>query len=160
MSWRSVEELRDELPAVLVRFRAGQTRAFSFGNGGPDAVVLTYEEFEDIEGWDRLALPDEVVSPEVLAARLDEIVAGGVAPVVWGENGQAEAIVMSAAQYRRLRGDHQPPPGVMDDPTRTIYASEPLPDSRPLDLDEWAAQMGPETQALLEELRREGRDGS
>jgi hypothetical protein len=152
--------MRAGLTAVLARFRAGQTRAFSFGDGGPDAVVLTYEEFEDIEGWDTFALPDEVVSPEVVAGRLDDIVSGGVPPVVWGENGQAEAIMMSAAQYRRMRGDHQPPPGVVDDPTRTIYASEPLPDSRPLDLDEWAAQMGPETQAVLEELRREDREGS
>jgi hypothetical protein len=48
----------------------------------------------------------------------------------------------------------------VDDPTVRTYATEPLPDSRPLDLDEWAARMGPDTQEVLEELRREDREGS
>jgi len=59
-----------------------------------------------------------------------------------------------------VRGDDHPPAGVVDDPTVRTYATEPLPDSRPLDLDEWAARMGPDTQEVLEELRREDREGS
>jgi hypothetical protein len=164
MSWRSVEELRDELPAVLERFRAGHGRAFSFGDGLPEAVVLTYEEFEEGDGVGRFPMTGGVVTPEVLAGRLREFVdaarSGARDVVLWGDDGQAEAVVMSAAQYRRLRGDHQPPAGVVDDPTRPVYVSEPLPTSRPLHLDEWAAEMGPETQAILEDLRREDREAA
>jgi hypothetical protein len=91
---------------------------------------------------------------------MEAVRAGSGTPVVWGDDGEPEAVVMSTAQYRDLRGDDQPPAGVVDDPTVRTYATEPLPDSRPLDLDEWAARMGPETQELLEELRREDREGS
>jgi hypothetical protein len=42
-----------------------------------------------------------------------------------------------------------------DNPTKRTYATEPLPTSRPIDLDEWAASMGPETQKIMGELRRE-----
>jgi hypothetical protein len=49
-------------------------------------------------------------------------------PVVWGE---PEAVVLSTMQYRQLRGDDEPPPGVVDDQTKRTYATEPLPDSRP-----------------------------
>ena len=80
--------------------------------------------------------------------------------MVWGADGEPEAVVMSTAQYRDLRGDDHPPAGVVDDPTVRTYATEPLPSSRPLDLDKWAARMGPETQEVLEELRREDREGS
>ena len=83
---RSVEDVRRDLPAVLAGFRAGQTRAFSFGEG----VVLTY----------------------------------------------------------------QPPSGVVDDPTRRTYATEPLPDSKPFSLDEWA-EGDPFTQQILDEIRSE-----
>ena len=158
----SVDDLRAELGSVLARFRGGRTRAFSFGDGAPEAVVLTYDEFEDLGGEAKFEGLGEVVAPEVLAGRLRGLVeaarAGGGVPVVWGEGGEPEAVVMSTGQYRDLRGDDQPPPGVVDDPTVRVYASEPLPGSRPLDLDEWAAGMGTETQEILEELRREDRE--
>jgi hypothetical protein len=163
-TWASVEGIQGDLAGVLGRFREGRTRAFSFGDGVPEAVMLTYDEFEDLGGEGKFAVADEVVEPAVLARQLPRLMeavrAGSGTPVVWGDDGEPEAVVMSTAQYRDLRGDDQPPAGVVDDPTVRTYATEPLPDSRPLDLDEWAARMGPETQELLEELRREDREGS
>lgn len=61
-SWRSVGDLRSDLPGVLARFRAGQTFALSVGDGGPEAVMLTYDEFEDLDGEEKVELPDEVRS--------------------------------------------------------------------------------------------------
>ena len=148
----SVEDVRSDLSGVLARFRAGRTRAFSFGAGVPEAVMLTYDEFEDLGGDEKFEVESEVVDPTELAERLARVVevarTGGGAPVVWGEDGEPEAVVMSTAQYRDLRGDDHPPAGVVDDPTVRTYATEPLPTSRPLDLDEWAAG-DPFTQQLL-----------
>jgi hypothetical protein len=155
----SVDDVRADLPAILERFRAGRTRAFSFGAGVPEAVVLTYDEFEDLGGEAKFAVGDDVLEPTQLAARLAAVVgaarAGRGDPVVWGVAGEPEAVVLSTTQYRVLRGDDEPPAGVVDDPTVRTYATEPLPDSRPLDLDEWAARMGPDTQQILEELRQD-----
>ncbi|WP_329475366.1 hypothetical protein OG555_27105 [Kribbella sp. NBC_01484] len=155
----SVAGVRADLPAILTRFRAGRTRAFSFGAGVPEAVVLTYDEFEDLGGESKFVVGAEVLEPGRLAGELAAVVAaaraGDGAPVVWGESGVPEAVVLSVAQYRHLRGDDEPPAGVVDDPTVRTYATQPLPDSRPMDLDEWAARMGPDTQQILEEIRRE-----
>lgn len=122
--------------------------------------MLTYDEFEDLGGEGKFTVGDEVVEPAVLAERLPQVVevarAGSGSPVVWGEDGEPEAVVMSTAQYRDLRGDDHPPAGVIDDPTVRTYVSEPLPDSRPLDLDEWAAN-DPFTRELLDEIRAEDR---
>lgn len=163
-TWPSVDQMRAELAEVLERFRGGRTWAFSFGDGVPEAVVLTYDEFEDLGGEGKFAVPDQVIGVTEVARRLHEFVEsarnGGGGPVVWGEDGEPEAVLLSTAQYRDLRGDDHPPAGVVDDPTVRVYATEPLPTSRPLDLDEWAARMGPETQELLEELRREDEQGS
>jgi hypothetical protein len=62
---------------------------------------------------------------------------------------------MSTSQYRELRGDDEPPAGTVDDPTHRVYATEPLPSSRPMSIDEFAEMMGPETQRILDEIRRE-----
>lgn len=64
-----------------------------------------------------------------------------------------EAVVLSTSQYRILRGDDEPPAGVVDDPTKHTYNTEPLPDSRPFSLDEIAALMGPEAVQDLKDLR-------
>ncbi|MFG1626648.1 hypothetical protein [Kribbella sp. NPDC049227] len=158
-----VDEIRADLAGVLARFRAGRTRAFSFGDGVPEAVVLTYDEFEDLGGDAKFEILGEVLEPRVLSERLRGLVeavrAGLAVPVVWGEEGEPEAVVMSTAQYRELRGDDQPPAGVVDDPTVRVYATEPLPGSRPLDLDEWAAN-DPFTRELLDEIRAEERPPS
>ena len=155
----SVDDIRADLPAILTRFRTGRTRAFSFGAGVPEAVVLTYDEFEDLGGESKFDVPAEVLEPAQFAGLLDAVVnaarTGDGAPVVWGESGEREAVVLSVAQYRHLRGDDEPPAGVVDDPTVRTYPTQPLPTSRPLGLDEWAAQMGPDTQQILEEIRRE-----
>ncbi|WP_432948574.1 hypothetical protein ACQPXM_14095 [Kribbella sp. CA-253562] len=158
----SVTAFRADLPAVLARFRAGKTRAFSFGDGVPEAVVLTYDEFEDLGGEGKFAAAEEVLEPELLADRLAELMrairAGQGVPVVWGVAGEPEAVVLSTADYRKLRGDDEPPPGVVDDPTRRTYVTEPLPDSRAMTMDEIAAVMGPEAVEELARLRREDRE--
>jgi PHD/YefM family antitoxin component YafN of YafNO toxin-antitoxin module len=158
----SVAAFRADLPAVLARFRAGQTRAFSFGDGVPEAVVLTYDEFEDLGGEAKFAVADEVLEPEVLAGRLAELMrairTGQGVPIVWGVEGEPEAVVLSTADYRTLRGDDEPPPGVVDDPTQRTYVTEPLPDSRAMTMDEIAELMGPEAVEDLAQIRRERRD--
>jgi hypothetical protein len=151
-----------DLPAVLAGFRDGQTRAFSVGDGVPEVVVLTYDEFEDLGGEAKFPVADEVVEPGVLAGRLVGLVAemraGTAMPVVWGEEGEPEAVLLSTADYRKLRGDDEPPAGVVDDPTQRTYATAPLPDSVPMTMDEIAALMGPEAIEELERLRREDRE--
>lgn len=158
----SLNSFAADLPAVLARFRGGQTRAFSLGDGVPEAVVLTYDEFEDLGGETKFAVADEVVDPAALAARLPvlihELRAGTAVPTVWGDEGQPEAVLLSTADYRKLRGDDEPPPGVVDDPTQRTYATEPLPDSVPMTMDEIAELMGPEAVEELERLRREDRE--
>jgi hypothetical protein len=135
----SVDDIRIDLPGVLERFRAGSNRAFSFGDRGPEAVVLTYDEFEDLGGEAKFDVGSEVLEPSELVDRLAELVRVGTgSPVVWGEDGEPEAVVLSTAQYRQLRGDDESPAGVVDDPTERTYSTDPLPDSKPLSLDEWA----------------------
>lgn len=155
----SLERFAADLPAVLARFRAGQTRAFSVGDGVPEAVVLTYDEFEDLGGEAKFSVGDEVVEPGALAARLPglmaELRAGTAGATVWGEEGEPEAVLLSTADYRKLRGDDEPPPGVVDDPTQRTYTTEPLPDSVPMTMDEIAALMGPEAVEDLAQIRRE-----
>lgn len=156
---RSVDDVRRDAGAVLTRFRSGKTRAFSIGDGVPEAVLLTYDEFEDLGGESKFRRHPTVFAPEVIEAQLPDMVAairsGKFDPVAWGEGDEPEAVLMSTHQYRDLRGDDHPPPGVIDDPTVRHYDTQPLPTSRPIDLDEWAAMMGPETQRILEEIRRE-----
>lgn len=155
----SVDDIRTDLAGVLERFRAGRTRAFSFGAGVPEAVILTYDEFEDLGGEAKFEIGDVVLEPAELADELPRLVdaarAGTGSPVVWGTEGEPEALVLSTAQYRQLRGDDEPPAGVVDDPTQRTYATEPLPDSRPFDLDEIAALMGSEAVQDLEDIRRD-----
>jgi hypothetical protein len=155
----SVDEVRSDLANILARFRAGRTRAFSFGDGVPEAVILTYDEFEDLDGPEMFAGLGEVLEPTALAEQLPALVeaarSGRGQPVLWGER---EAVLMSTTQYRDLRGVDHPPTGVIDDPTVRTYANEPLPASRPLDLHEWAARMGTDAQELFEDLRCEERE--
>lgn len=155
----SVNDIRADLTGVLERFRAGRTRAFSFGAGVPEAVILTYDEFEDLGGETKFELGEVVLEPTELAAEFPGVVdaarAGSGSPVVWGTAGEPEAVLLSTAQYRHLRGDDAPPPGVVDDPTKRTYATQPLPDSKPFELDEIAALMGPEAVQDLEQIRRD-----
>jgi hypothetical protein len=161
----SVDQLRADLPAVLTRFRSGNTLAFSFGDGEPEAVLLTYDEFDDLGGEAKFEVEQTVREPSQVAAELPRLLTairsgGAPAPLVWGEEGEPEAVVLSTAQYRLLRGDDEPPAGVADDPTQRTYATEPLPDSRPFSLDEIANLMGPEAVKDLEDLRRDDGPGA
>jgi hypothetical protein len=128
----------------------------------PEAVLLTYDEFEELGGESKFERRAGVVAAETVGVELGAMVAairgGAFLPVVWGDGGKAEAVVMSTSQYRQLRGDDEPPPGTIDDPTRRVYASEPLPDSRSMTLDEIAEMMGPYTQQVLAEIRQEERE--
>lgn len=154
----SVDDVRRDAAAVLARFRGGKTRAFSIGDGVPEAVLLTYDEFEDLDGEAKFDRHPTVFGPEVIEAQLPEMLAairsGRFDPVAWGEGGKPEAVLMSTAQYRDLRGDDHPPPGVVDDPTQRTYDVQPMPDSKSFDLDEWAKD-DPFTQQILDEIRAE-----
>jgi hypothetical protein len=155
----TVDDIRRDLPAVLARFRGGATRAFSFGDGVPEAVLLTYDEFEDLGGEAKFDAGPSVLEPAQVAAELRRLltaIRAGAAPspLVWGEEGEPEAVILSTAQYRQLRGDDEPPAGVVDDPTERTYTTEPQPDSVPFSLDQWA-EGDPFTQQILDEIRSE-----
>lgn len=70
--------------------------------------MLTYDEFEDLGGEAKFGALGGAVEPGELATRLRGVVeawrVGRGAPVVWGYDGKPEAVVMSTAQYRDLRG--------------------------------------------------------
>ncbi|MGW6279925.1 hypothetical protein [Kribbella sp. NPDC055071] len=160
---RSVEDVRRDVAGVLSRFRCGRTMAFSFGDAGvAEAVLLTYDQFEELGGELKFERRPEVVATETVAAELVSMVGAirdeAFAPVVWGDGGEPEAVIMSTSQYRQLRGDDEPPLGTIDDPTRRVYASEPLPTSRAMTVDEIAEMMGPHSQQVLEEIRQERRE--
>jgi hypothetical protein len=154
----SVAEIAADLPGVLRRFREENSFAFSFGDGRPEAVLLTYDQFEDLAGERKFRRHPGVVSVEDVAANLvmmvEEIRGGTFQPVVWSDVAEPLAVLMSTAQYRDLRGDDHPPEGVDDDPTKRTYASQPMPGSRPFDLDAWAAE-DRLTREIMEEIRAE-----
>ncbi|GAA0589062.1 hypothetical protein HPO96_03475 [Kribbella sandramycini] len=92
----SVESVRQDLAAILTRFRAGQTRAFSFGNGSPEAVMLTYDEFDDLGGDDKFPSPNAVLTPAELALQLPDLLHASSTPTFWGAIATPEAVLMSA----------------------------------------------------------------
>jgi PHD/YefM family antitoxin component YafN of YafNO toxin-antitoxin module len=156
----TVDDLRRDPGAVLARFRDESSFAFSFGdNGKPEAVLLTYDQYDELGGPRKFTTGD-VLNPDAirdqLPAIVDAIRAGRFTePVPWGDSAEPEAVIMSPQQYRQLRGDDEPAPGQADDPTNRAYNTKPLSTSRAMTLDEFAAMMGPETQRVLEEIRRE-----
>ncbi len=111
---------------VLERFRVDGRLPFSFGAGGrAEAVMLSYDEFAALDGHEKFEVPgftDPESIREHLAAELGDMLSGVLEPVpiVWGGE-RPEAVAMTAAHYRRLRGDDEPPPGVDDDPTVRNY---------------------------------------
>ncbi|GAB3919416.1 hypothetical protein GCM10011575_30390 [Microlunatus endophyticus] len=140
----TVAEVAGGLPAVLERFRSASTFPFSFGDSRPEAVVLTYDEFEELGGEQRIPRRARVGSVDEVASDLEQMVAeiraGSFLPVVWGDGDEPRLMIMSTAQYRDLRGDDHPPEGVDDDPTKRTYVSQPLPTSRPFDAEKWFAE--------------------
>jgi PHD/YefM family antitoxin component YafN of YafNO toxin-antitoxin module len=157
----SVEDIQRNPAAVLARFRDENSFAYSFGdNGTPEAVLLTYDEYEDLSGPQKFTPAGEVLIPDAIKRQLPAIIAAirngsFTQPVLWSDTAEPEAVIMSPQQYRQLRGDDEPPAGEIDDPTVRTYNTKPLPTSRAMTLDEFAAMMGPETQRVLEEIRRE-----
>ena len=66
----SVDDISRDLPGILGRIREGSTRAFSFGDEVPEAVVLTYDEFEDLGGEAKFDLGPSVLEPAQVASEL------------------------------------------------------------------------------------------
>ena len=145
---------------MVERFLRGETHAFAFGDGGvPEAVVVSFDQYDELRGAEVLGRYESLVVPEVLGQQLPEMVEAirrGTfgPPVVVGGDGDPVLVVMSTQQYRVLRGDNEPPAGVIDDPTVRSYDSAPTPGSKPFSLDEWAKD-DPFTQQLLDEIRQE-----
>ncbi|MGZ0151272.1 hypothetical protein ACXJJ3_29740 [Kribbella sp. WER1] len=152
----SVAEVAADITGVIQRM----THAFAFGDGGvPEAVIASYDQYDDLRGEDTLGKYREVVAPEVLFRQLPAMVEAmrqGTfgPPVLVGTAAEPVLVVMSTQQYRMMRGDDEPSPGVIDDPTVRSYGSFPAPGSKPFSLDEWAKE-DPFTQQMLDEMRRE-----
>jgi hypothetical protein len=103
-----------------------------------------------------------VLSVEAVRAQLAGIVetirAGEFEqPVLWSDTEEPEAVIMSPEQYRRLRGDDEPPAHVIDDPTVRAYDTKPLPTSRPIDVDDPESWLGPEGARIWREVLDEDR---
>ncbi|SDS62789.1 hypothetical protein SAMN04489812_2494 [Microlunatus soli] len=153
----SVAHIAADPRAVLQRFRR-KPMPFSFGDERPEGVLLTVDQFDDLDGSEMFP-PGDVLTPDELATQLPDLVerirAGTFAPVTFGEDGKPEAMVMSTSQYRDLRGDDHPPEGVDDDPTKRVYNTEPLPTSKAIDFDELVASFGPEAVASHERAKKQ-----
>jgi hypothetical protein len=156
----SVAAVADDIAGLIERLTHGETHSFAFGDGGvPEAIIASYDQYDDLGGEETLGRYQTVVAPEVLARQLPEMVeairrgAFG-APVLVGSDAEPVLVVMSTQQYRALRGDDEPPPGVIDDPTVRSYDSAPTQGSTPFSLDEWAKD-DPFTQQVLDEIRQE-----
>jgi hypothetical protein len=162
-SIRSIDDVRRDLDDVLAQFRKHRGRAFSFGERGqPEAVLLSFDEYDDLGGPTKFTTR-QLVAVDMVRADLPALVAASrdgelTEPVVLGEGTEPEAVIMSPSQYRHLRGDDEPPAGVVDDPTQRSYDTQPLTTSRPMTVDEFAAWLGPEAVRDLEEIRQERRE--
>jgi hypothetical protein len=156
----SVADVAGDIDGVLARLGRGETHAFAFGDGGvPEAVIASYDQYDDLRGEDTVGRYRTVVAPDVLGLQLQEMVEAMRAgtfgpPVLVGSEADPVLVLMSTQQYRALRGDDEPPPGVIDDPTVRSYDSAPTQGSRPFSVDEWAKD-DPFTQQMLDEIRRE-----
>lgn len=156
----SVADVAGDIAGVVERLTHGETHAFAFGDAGvPEAVIASYDQYDDLRGEDTIGRYRIVVAPEVLGRQLPEMVEairrGAFGPpVLVGSDAEPVLVVMSTQQYRTLRGDDEPPPGVIDDPTVRSYDTAPTPGSKPFSVDEWAKD-DPFTQQMLDEIRRE-----
>jgi hypothetical protein len=160
----SVEDVVHDLAAIVDRFARGESHAFAFGdNGVPEAVIASYDQFSDLAGDATLGHYQTVLAPSAIARQLPEMVEairrGSFGPpVLWGAGPVPSLVLMSTQQYRTMRGDDEPPTGVLDDPTVRQYDSMPTPGSKPFTVEEWAKD-DPFTQQMLAELREERRTG-
>lgn len=156
----SVAHIAADPRAILTRFRR-KPMPFSFGDERPEGVLLTVDQFDELDGSEMFPR-SAVLTPDELAVQLPEMIegirSGTFAPVTFGEDRKPEAMVMSTAQYRDLRGDDHPPEGVDDDPTKRVYNTEPLPTSKSMSLEELAAMLGPDAVEDLERVKREADD--
>ncbi|GAB3812140.1 hypothetical protein [Kribbella italica] len=156
----SVADIAGDVAGVVARFVGGETHAFAFGDGGvPEAVVASFDQYDELRGAEVFGSHQHVVGPDILSRQLPEMVEAirrGTfgPPVLVGDQAEPVLVVMSAQQYRTLRGDDEPPPGVIDDPTIRTYDSAPTPGSKPFSVDEWAKD-DPFTQQMLDEIRQE-----
>jgi hypothetical protein len=156
----SVADVAGAIAGVVGRLARGETHSFAFGDGGvPEAVIASYDQYDDLRGEQTVGRYQTVVAPEALTRQLPEMVEAirrgtfGL-PVLVGSDAEPVLVVMSTQQYRAMRGDDEPRAGVIDDPTVRSYDSAPMPGSKPFSLDEWAKD-DPFTQQMLEEIRQE-----
>ena len=71
----SVAAVAADIAGVIGRFTHGETHAFAFGDGGvPEAVIASYDQYDDLGGDDTLGKYRTVVAPEVLGRQLPEMV--------------------------------------------------------------------------------------
>jgi hypothetical protein len=156
----SVADVAGDIAGVVARLTRGETHSFAFGDGGvPEAVIASYDQYDDLRGEESVGRYQTMLAPEVLVRQLPEMVEAirrGTfgPPVLVGSAAEPVLVVMSTQQYRAMRGDDEPPPGVIDDPTVRTYDSMPTPGSKPFSLDEWAKD-DPFTQQMLDEIRQE-----
>ncbi|HEY3001137.1 MAG TPA: hypothetical protein VGJ44_02205 [Kribbellaceae bacterium] len=142
-----IEVVQADPEQVLERFRVEGRLPFSFGaEGRPDAVMLSHDEFVALDGYAKFEVPgftDPVSIREHLAAEIADMVSGrlGPVPIPWGEE-TPEAVAMTAAQYRELRGDDDPPAGVEDDPAVRSYDVAPVETSTAVTVDELGDRYG------------------
>jgi hypothetical protein len=87
----SVDDITRDPAAVLARVRDENSFAFSFGDDGlPEAVLLTYDEYEDLGGPQKFNPAGEVLTPDAIQRQLPAIVAAirngsFTQPVLWSE---------------------------------------------------------------------------
>jgi hypothetical protein len=160
----TVADVARDVRRVARQLSSGRLQPFAFGdNGVPEAVIASYDQYDDLGGDTSLGHYPTVLALEAVGRQLGEMVEAirrgtSGSPVLCGDGPEPQFVVMSPDQYRTMRGDDTPPPGVLDDPTVRDYATEPLAGSQPFDLDEWAKD-DPFTQEILADIRRDDTDG-
>lgn len=116
--------------------------------------ALHFDQPGQVLGQLRTLSPDEFVAavPELT----QQIRARSLHPIAVGRGGAPEAVLVTHDQYRDLvQGHmlwHQSPPFLASlDPN----VHKPMPDSRPVDLDEFFASLGPRSAEMWEQIKRE-----
>jgi hypothetical protein len=90
----SVEDIQRDPGAVLARFRDEDSFAFSFGdNGLPEAVLLTYDGYEDLGGPQKFTPADAVLTPDAIQRQLPAIISAILngnftQPVLWSDTAE------------------------------------------------------------------------
>jgi hypothetical protein len=60
--------------AIVDGFKNGRTHAFSFGDGVPEAVIVSHDQYDDLGGEEKLGRYPSVLTPETVGRQLPEMV--------------------------------------------------------------------------------------